>query len=285
MPADLLLITWNRRAYVERTLATLLGDPADYRLYWWDNHSTDGTAELVAGTNDLRIVKRHLAAENVKQREPFLWFLDHAQSDLIGKVDDDLLVPAGWTERIAPLLRREPRFGVLGCWVFMPEDWDENRAGHKIVEVGGARVFVSVGFAGAGFLGRKETLARYITPPGAGYGLPLDRVGMSLDGLVNGCPLPVLMAHHMDDPRSPHYLCYRQQGDDAPAAETATAFGFTTSAAYAEWIAQDARRSLEVPFDTELRAARRSRSTAQGGWLRRGLRVFAGCFRRRVVAV
>ena len=54
-PVDLLLITWNRREYVEKTLANLLADPADFRLYCWDNASEDGTADLIAELDDPRV--------------------------------------------------------------------------------------------------------------------------------------------------------------------------------------------------------------------------------------
>ncbi|MEQ9022138.1 MAG: glycosyltransferase, partial [Pseudomonadales bacterium] len=127
-----LLITWNRRDYVEKTLSNLLVDPSDFRLYCWDNASQDGTADLIASINDPRVVKRHFNKENVNQYEPCIWFFETATSDVIGKVDDDILLPAGWTERIAPMIRQEPKFGMLGCWIFMPEDWNESLAQKNI---------------------------------------------------------------------------------------------------------------------------------------------------------
>lgn len=268
-PVDLLLITWNRRTYVERSLPDLLADPADFRLHCWDNASTDGTADIIAGLDDPRVVARHFSKQNVKQRDPCLWFFDRAAGDLVGKVDDDLLLPTGWTERIAPLLRREPRFGMLGCWVFMPDDWDEELGAHKVIAAGGARVFRSIGFAGAAFLARKETLRRYILPPEQGYGLPIDRTGMSLDGLINGCPLPLLLAHHMDDPRSPHCLANTSGDGQSPASVTARVLGFSTQAEYAAWITADARRSLLEPFDQELAQERRKRDRSLPARLRR----------------
>jgi glycosyltransferase involved in cell wall biosynthesis len=59
-PVDLLLITWNRREYVEKTLSNLLADPSDFRLYCWDNASEDGTADLIASINDPRACRQTL---------------------------------------------------------------------------------------------------------------------------------------------------------------------------------------------------------------------------------
>ncbi len=91
-PVDLLLITWNRRDYVKRTLDNLLNDPADFRLYCWDNGSKDGAADIVASYKDDRIIKRHYCPINIMQAFPFEWFLEQSRSNIIGKVDDDTLV-------------------------------------------------------------------------------------------------------------------------------------------------------------------------------------------------
>lgn len=255
-PVDLLLITWNRRAYVEKTLACLFASRSDFRLYCWDNASCDGTAELIAALDDPRVACKHFAAENAMQRDPTLWFLETARGDVGGKIDDDILLPGDWIERIAPLVRAEPRFGMLACWIYMPEDWDEALAAPKVVEVGGVRVFRNTWVAGQSFLARREHLRRYINPPGGGYGFPIDQVAMTKAGLINGYPLPILMAHNMDDPRSPHCLMNGPGGMGEQAALTARNRGFTTPGAYGRWIAEDARRVLRDPVERQLRRSR-----------------------------
>jgi GT2 family glycosyltransferase len=144
-PVDLLLISWNRRHYLEKTLVSLLTDPADFRLYCWDNASEDGAADLIASANDPRIIQKHFSKQNVQQRTPCLWFFEKSTSDLVSKVDDDILLPHGSIETIASLLRRDPRFGMLGCWTFIPQDWDEQLASHKIMHLAGAASSVTHG--------------------------------------------------------------------------------------------------------------------------------------------
>lgn len=274
-PVDLLLITWNRREYVEKMLPTVLNDPSDFQLYCWDNGSKDGTADLIRSIDDPRVVKRHFNQENVGQEEPCMWFFETATSDVIGKVDDDILLPAGWTERIASIIRKEPQFGMLGCWIFMAEDWDESLAKHNIVELSGERIFRCVGIQGHSFLARKEYLLRYKERPKS-HGLPINRLGMSIDGLVSGYPLPLLYAHNMDDPRSSMNIKTKSGELRSDSALTARKLGFTSAEAYAEWIALDARHRQEIPFEHHLNREKLSRDqTLSGKFKRKLFKLFA----------
>lgn len=270
-PVDLLLVTRNRRRYLERTLANLLADDGPFRLYLWDNGSRDGSAEIIAGLEDPRVAARHFSRENRGQREPFIWFLDRGESDLAGKIDDDILTPPGWIERIAELLRREERFGLLGCWTFLPGDWDEELARHKIVELAGVRVFRNLWIGGTAWLARNEHLRRYLAEPGE-YGVPLDQYRMTADGLVNGYPLPLLISRHLDDPRDPEY---REAGDGARSA-TAARKRLQSPEDYGRWIAADARRILTEPLASQLVRYRLRRDPTIRGTFRRFLRKLAG---------
>jgi len=205
------------------------------------------------------------------QYQPTLWLLEEAKSDLVGKIDDDILLPEGWIEQIAPLIRAEPRFGMLGCWIFMPEDWNEAAAARKIIELGGVRVLQSMAIAGQSFLARRNLLQKYVLPPGQTYGFPIDQGQMTEDGFINGCPLPLLLAHNMDDPRSPHCLMNRPGGMGEQAALTARKLGFKTPEAYVAWIAADARRGLAEPVALQLKRRRRERDRSLYGRARRKL--------------
>ncbi|MGE0709858.1 MAG: glycosyltransferase family 2 protein [Planctomycetota bacterium] len=262
-PVDLLLISWNRRRYLERTLSRLLADPSDFRLFCWDNGSQDGAAELVAELDDPRVHRRRFSRDNVGQGPPSLWFLDQASARVAGKVDDDLLMPPGWTGQLAELLGRSDRFGVLSCWIYMPRDYDERLAAHNEVELAGARLLRTTSVGGAGFLGRLATLRAFVRRDKPGF--PVDQVAMTLAGAVSGYPLPLLLAHHMDDPRSPFCLMRK---DGERAAFTMRRLGHRTLEDYGAWIEADARRRQEVPFAEQLRRQRWSRDRSLIGRLR-----------------
>jgi len=266
-PVDLLLITWNRRGYVEKTLDNLLAGNADFRLHCWDNNSQDGTADIIASLDDPRVVKKNFSTENVKQREPTLWFFEQSKNDLVGKIDDDILLPDDWISKIAPIVRNNDNAGMLGCWIFMEDDWDESLAKHKFIKLGDDDVFQNMWIAGQSFLARKEILKKYINSNNVGYGFPIDQYRMTRDGFVTGFPLPIVYAHNMDDPRSAHYI--NTLGEHA--ALTARVRGFESADEYGRWIAKDAKNVLTVPLKKQLKRTRISRDQSLIGKIRRKL--------------
>lgn len=253
-PPDLLLITWNRKHYLEKTIVHLLKQDQDFRLYCWDNASEDGTADIINSINDPRVVKKVFSKENVKQRAPSLWFLDNATSDVVGKIDDDILLHENWINIILPLIRNNPIYGMLGCWIFMESDWDEELAKHKIIDIDGQLLLPNISIAGQSFLARKEVLKKYIKPDG--YGFPINQGEMAFDGYINGYPLPILFSRNMDEPRSPYYFDSTGFGTHGPL--TARVRGFKTTAEYVDWIEQDAKAQLIVPLQKQIQNYKQS---------------------------
>jgi len=276
-PVDLLLITHNRREYVQKTIASLFQDPARFRIYWWDNGSTDGTIDVVRSSSDGRLVESYLSRDNVNQGIPTRWFLDTSRSDVVGKIDDDILLPSGWTERIAPIIRSDDTFGMLACWTFMPDDWNEPVAIRNVITHRGHRIFRMLTVAGCSFLARKQLLKQFQVADRVS--LPVDRVAMSLAGFVSGCPLPLALAHHMDDPRSPHCLMRNPAFPDSQLSFTMRRLGFTSLEQYASWIAADARHYQVRPFAQQLRVARLRRDRSFLGRLKFRLLTTVGSLR------
>jgi glycosyltransferase involved in cell wall biosynthesis len=248
-PTDLLLITHNRLGYVQKTLPALLADSDDYRIFWWDNASTDGTLEYIDSLGDPRLAVKHHAKENSGQEEAMLWFLNVSMSETLGKIDDDVLLPPGWCKRLSTMIQSSKRFGMLACWLFMQEDWDEKLARRRAIRVADYSVLRAVVVQGQACVARREVMQAYLKP--GSPGLPINQYQMSRDGLINGMPLPAIFAHNMDDPRSPHYLTRNgQQG--APMGLTARRLGFQTHEEYACWIAADAMQRLKLPFSIQM---------------------------------
>jgi hypothetical protein len=245
-PVDILLITWNRAAYLEKSLPRLFNTQDDIRVYWWDNGSVDGATDVVASIHDPRIVERRLSRENVLQAVPTLWFLERSKSDVIGKVDDDTLVPAGWTKPISDLVRRHDNLGMIGCWTYWPEDFERNRetASKKIITLGEHQILQDLMIGGTAFLMRKSVARQYLLKNPDGQTFPVDRPKMTIDGRVTGWYFPLLWAEHMDDPRSSHCLMNRPGGMSTQAALTARDRGFTAPTQYLAWIQSDADQKL-----------------------------------------
>jgi glycosyltransferase involved in cell wall biosynthesis len=249
---SILIVSWNRRDYFERMIANLLADPSDYRLYFWDNGSADGVAELIASLDDPRIADRHLNPENVGQFDAWNWFLNTAKGDIGGKLDDDIIGRPGWMTRLAGMLAAEPRFGGLGGWILLPEDWNEAVGAHKIRTVGDYRIFENTWVAGCMFLARVDTLRKY-TPQKVRPGVPVQWSRMRRDGLINGFPLPLELGENLDDPRHPDCRMNKPGGWDKYAAYTARRIGMDSPKAYGEWIAADARAILTDSIEAQLR--------------------------------
>ena len=249
---SILMVSWNRREYFERTVAHLLADPSNFRLHFWDNGSEDGVRDIIAELRDDRIVDRHLNPTNVGQFAPWHWFLDNITTDVGGKLDDDILGEAGWMSRFADMLMAEPALGLLGAWMFQPEEWDAGLGAHKIRDVGNYQIFQNMWVAGCIFLGRTVVLRRFATHDHDRLGVPIDHLAITSAGLISGYPLPMSFAHNLDDPRSPYCRTNRPGGWDQFAAYTARMRNFSGPEDYAKWIAADAREILTTPVAKQM---------------------------------
>jgi len=267
-PVDILVITHNRRAYVERTLSTLFADPTEFHVYMWDNASTDGARELVDDCDDPRIMDKHFSDENVMQEVPTRWLLDVARSDVIGKVDDDTLVPAGWTALLASAVRAESRLGMVGCWTFRPEDFERNRAAadRKVITVGSHRILADIYIAGTASLMRRDVAIRYLTDKMKGRAFPIDRYRMTWDGFISGWYFPLLFAEHMDDPRSEYSLMRGRGPMDEGAALTARTRGFETPEQFVEWLKADVDHKMARSLRRQSWEARWERAPWSRAW-------------------
>lgn len=261
-PVDLLLISWNRREYLKRTLETLLDSPADFRLYCWDNGSKDGAADIVASYKDERIAEKHFCPINVMQGYPAEWFLGRSQSPIIGKLDDDTLVPRNWIDLIEPAVRNHKELGMIGCWTFWPDDFDRNqeKARKKVVRLDTHRILHNYQIGGTAFLMRKDLATQYFISNHIGRAFPIDRIKMTQDGYISGWYYPLIYAEHMDDPRSEHCLMNRSTGMNYQAALTARLRKLESPKQYQEWIMRDADSILSSTVKQQMRKSHREKT-------------------------
>jgi glycosyltransferase involved in cell wall biosynthesis len=215
MTIDLVLITYNRREYTQRALASILADhSADFGLTIWDNASTDGTAQyLREEVSDPRIRKIVYCRENVGQIKALNQVWTESKADLLGKLDNDCLVSPGWLRTLAQAHQDIAELGVVACWHYFPEDFDLARAQHKIQQFGPHQILRHPWTCGTGFLVKSSTYRRL--GPLRGEGTTPYWMRMAKGGYVNGFYYPLVFQEHMDDLRSPHNRCRQMSFEEA----------------------------------------------------------------------
>ncbi|MEM7233698.1 MAG: glycosyltransferase [Planctomycetota bacterium] len=202
MEIDLILVTYNRLDFTKRTLSSILADPTEeFRLTIWDNNSEDGTAEFLKNeVDDPRIADIVLSKENKGQAPATNEIWSKSKADLIGKLDNDCILTPGWTRTIAAAHRDVEELGAVACWHFFEDDFDEQRAAHKIQQFGTHRIFRHPWICGTGFLMKRSTYER------AGHveskAFTQYWIKLAQMGYVNGFYYPLIYQEHMDDPKS-----------------------------------------------------------------------------------
>ena len=215
MTIDLVFITCNRLAYTKPALASVLADKTEeFSLTIYDNCSTDGTVEyLRSAVNDPRIADIIFSKENKGQTAAVNEVWSRSKADLVGKLDNDCLVTPGWTRKLAEAHAEIDKLGVVACWHFFEDDFDFERARHKIETFGRHRILRHPWTCGTGVLIKLDVYAR-VGPITAnamtGYWLR-----MASAGYINGFYYPLILQEHMDDPKSPHSMFSRVSFEEA----------------------------------------------------------------------
>ncbi len=201
---DLVFVTYNRLHYTRLALGSVLADPTEeFCLTIWDNASTDGTVEYLKNeVRDARIKNIIFSKTNIGQSAAANKVWSESKADLLGKLDNDCILTPGWTRILAQAHRDIPRLGVVACWHFMPEDFDYERARHKIQQFGPHRILRHPWTCGTGLLLKRRVFQEI--GPLRGKATTDYWIKMALSGYVNGFYYPLVYQEHMDDPRSPH---------------------------------------------------------------------------------
>ncbi len=204
MNIHIVFITYNRLQYTKLALASVLVDPTEeFSLTIWDNASMDGTVEyLKKEVNDRRITDIILSKENVGQTAAVNQVWGKSNADLLGKLDNDCLVVSGWTRTLACAHIDIPKLGVVACWHYFPDDFDYERAKHKIQTFNGHQIFRHPWTCGTGLLIKRDTFRKF--GPILEEGTTRYWRQMAVAGYVNGFYYPLIHQEHMDDPKSKH---------------------------------------------------------------------------------
>ena len=208
MTIDLVFVTYNRLVYTKLALASVLADPSeDFSLTIWDNASTDGTAEYLRNeVSDPRIADVILRKENVGQTAAVNEVWSRSKADLLGKLDNDCILTPGWTHKLAAAHADIAELGVVACWHYPLDEFDEEAAARagKIQSFGRHQILRHPWTCGTGLLIKRDAYRRFGPMPGRTT--TLYWLDMALHGCVNGFYYPLIYQEHMDDPRSEHSL-------------------------------------------------------------------------------
>jgi len=228
MNIAIVIPTHNRLSYTQKVIPCLLTDPTEeFELYLWDNASTDGTPEYLKSINDPRIKAVYLSNTNQGQVGAMNWAWSQTQAELVGKLDNDCLPTPGWTRIFAAAHRDIPQLGAVAMWHFFEDDFDYERAKHKIQEFNGHRIFRHPWVAGSGFLMKRKTfLEQGPWKTGDRVGTTYYFMNMAKAGYINGWYYPLVYQDHMDDPKSKH--CRIKDAEVFDAYKNST-YGFKTS--------------------------------------------------------
>lgn len=208
MSIALVLPTHNRLYYTQQTISRLLEDGAEeFELYLWDNASTDETPEYLKSLKDPRIQEVILSKDNVGQTGAMNYAWNKTKTELVGKLDNDCLVTPGWTSIFAQAHKDIPELGALGMWHFFIEDFDYERAKHKIQQFNGHQIFRHPWVAGSGFIIKRQTfIEQGPWKEGNMVGTTYYFLKMAMSNYINGWHYPLVLQEHMDDPKSSHCL-------------------------------------------------------------------------------
>jgi glycosyltransferase involved in cell wall biosynthesis len=202
----LIMLTYNRLDYTRKSLPRLLADPTEeFSLTIWDNGSTDGTKEFLKTVSDRRIVDVIFSQTNKGQAYVTDKIWHESSAELVGKVDNDCLVTPGWTRVLAQAHEDIELLGAVGCWHFFPDDFDYERAKHKIQRFGKHQIFRHAWLDGSALLVKRRVYEAF-RPCRENEYLTKFWIRLTLAGYINGFYYPLIFQEHMDDPRSKHTL-------------------------------------------------------------------------------
>lgn len=206
MKIRILMITYNRPHYTARSLERLCKTaPANARITVWDNASGKETIDVLKRfERHPRVEKVVYSASNEKLRAPTNWFWENSKdADLLSKVDDDCLMSPGWCERLEAAHKDIQDAGALGCWRFLPEDFNLGSASKKIHVYGRHMVLRNCWVEGSGYL-MKRKVVDMLGPLRPSESYPGYLIRAAAKGFINGWYYPFIYQEHMDDPRAEH---------------------------------------------------------------------------------
>lgn len=250
MNIELVLVSYNRLPYIKHVVESLFADQTEeFTVVFWDNGSTDGTREFLAAQTDPRISEMVFSTENVWVHGAANRVFEASKAELLGILNDDIILSPGWTRTLAQAHADIPRLGFVGCWHLGEEFFDYNRARKKIQTFGAHKILRHPWTGGASGLVKrsawmevgpfesKQTTDLWIRMAGKGY--------------VNGFYFPLIFVEHMDYAWSDFYMSRDDISSGLSRSVTAVAQGVTSIADARAWHQKVVDNLLDGPWDVK----------------------------------
>lgn len=209
--ASILYITHDRLGFSRLTLPHLLesGGYGDYSVTLVDNASTDGTQEWLMSLTHPRIANITFNEENLSLRDVTNRFWrENMDSEFIGKVDNDTLIPTGFVGQAIRALRNPVKIGPVGAIHFHPEDVEAIETSlysHNLRRLpNGRRILLQQHLGGCCYMMRTGLLSQHGLMRDVGYlkgGWTEYQWKLTKAEYPASYLYPFMFAKHLDDPR------------------------------------------------------------------------------------
>jgi len=247
----LIMLTYNRLDYTRKSLPRLLSDPSEeFSLTIWDNGSTDGTQDFLRKVTDRRIVDVIFSPTNKGQCYVTDKIWHETSAELVGKVDNDCLVTPGWTKVLAQAHQDIEFLGAVGCWHLSPEEFDYERAKHKIQRFGKHEIFRHAWLDGSAFLVKRRVFEAF-RPCRENEYLSKFWLRLSLAGYIHGFYYPLIFQEHMDYPWSKHFAFAGRFEEGLELNATSKRHGIRTVDDEKAWHQVVLKNILDDPWQAE----------------------------------
>ena len=214
----IIFLTFNRLYYTRKTLPVLL-ESSDYpfSIRIVDNGSSDGTVEYLKNLAHPRIEQIIFNKKNEGLVKPTKRFWKEIGTELVGKIDNDILVPKGWVQKLTEAHQRVPNLGVAGYCHFRQEDFDAKKFALKVEQINNIN-FRRQPWIGGNYIMKRSTVlknkgyrqSRKLFQKRILYGFNKYQETLAKNGFIHGYLCDennsLYTWDHIDDPRHPFFF-------------------------------------------------------------------------------
>ena len=182
-----------------------------------DNGSTDETVNFLKKLKHPNIEKIIFNKKNQGLVKPTKIFWKEIDAELVGKIDNDILVPREWIRNLVKAHKSIPSLGVIGYSHYRKEDFNYEKVALKVEEINNIK-FRRQPWIGGNYLMKKSTVLKhpYYRQSWKGfkkrvlYGFNSYQEKLTNSGFIHGYLCDEKKAlynwEHIDDPRHQLFL-------------------------------------------------------------------------------